>query len=113
MYQHQDWNVVVFKKPSSHVNKSSFKTFEQTKTQKLETNDPSFENVYISSELAKAITSARCLAKLSQEQLAQKACVNCAIIKEIESAKAIYNPTIISKIAKCLGLKTSDIKKTR
>lgn len=113
MNTNQDWNVVVFKKRATPPPAlSSFKTHEQAQVQKLEAAEPAALQ-YVSYELAKAITSARTATNMTQDHLAKKACLNLAIVREIEQAKAVYNPANIVKICKCLNLNTKDIKKRR
>ena len=113
MFAHQDWDPIVFHKKTQEKKPDygSHKTHEKKVIEGLLSDETAIK--IVSSELAHAIVTARCAAKLTQDQLARNVNMAPAVIKEIESGKAQYKPQEIATIAKTLHLNTSNIKKTR
>ncbi len=56
-------------------------------------------------EIANQVARYRAEKKLSQEQLATKICEKSSVIKDLESASGMYDPQVVSKIEKALGVK--------
>ena len=105
----QDWEPVVFKKPTPKKQPiySSPKPLgeeEKGNVDKLR---------IISSELAKTIIEGRLNKKMTQVQLAKQCNMQLHTIQQIESGKANYVPNEIQIIARILGINTSSIKKTK
>jgi ribosome-binding protein aMBF1 (putative translation factor) len=119
MYQHQDWDVVIFnkKKQSSNNNNAegSVKRIHletPVSLQKLSEDREDFHHKKIPKEVADAIRNKRLELNLTQTQLAQKINVRPQVIQEIESMKGIYDHIIINKLTRILGFSLKNIIKT-
>ncbi len=64
-----------------------------------------FEIKEVPREIAIQVIQARNEKKLSQEQLANKVHENIAAIKDLENCQGQYNPKLVEKIEKTLGVK--------
>lgn len=107
MYEHQDWNTVVFrnvKQPINQPTKTILKTKDTTSIKKLDDNPETFDVRRVDKELADAIKNKRCELKMTQVVLAQKVNEKPNVIQEVETMKAVYNHVVINKILKALGL---------
>lgn len=58
-----------------------------------------------SKELSDAVMKARLEKKMTQEQLANACNVQKVAINEIESRKGVYDPNLVNKVCKILGVK--------
>jgi ribosome-binding protein aMBF1 (putative translation factor) len=126
-YQHQDWKPVILKKKTpvpqqkqqnqqqkpggdSNINKSRQATMSAASAKpawKIEEQVDSLERKpldMVSKDIAKRIIQARTDAKLSQKELAIKANMTEREIRDIESAKAVENKAVLSKLKKILGI---------
>ncbi len=107
MYEHQDWNTVVFRNNKQTKNlptETVLRTKETISVKKLDDNPETFELKKVDKELADAIKNKRCELKLTQVALAQKVNEKPNVIQEVETMKAVYNHIVINKILKALGL---------
>lgn len=109
-YSGQDWETVVFRKQKPQQ-KTTHVAYDALNAKKVDAATDSERPKYVSRELATAITQARCLKKLTQAALDAQLALTQHTIQNIESCKAIYNPTQISKIARYLGISTTNIPK--
>ena len=71
-----------------------------TKTYRVEADSESEAR-----EIALQVVQARNEKKLSQEQLANKVHENIAAIKDLENCQGQYNPKLVEKIERTLGVK--------
>jgi putative transcription factor len=108
MFEHQDWNPVVFRNNNNNTNNQQKETVlrskQTTSVKKLDDNPETFDVKRVDKELADAIKNKRCELKLTQAMLAQKVNEKPNVIQEVETMKAVYNHVIINKILKALGL---------
>lgn len=112
--QHQDWETVIINKtkPIQNVTTERKTTAATTTTsqkpawkiEKMVDSDEGKPINLISSETSRAIIAGRVAAKLTQKQLAQQLNISEKEIKDIESAKAVENKLLISKIKKRLNI---------
>ncbi len=56
-------------------------------------------------EIASQVSKVRLEKKLSQEQLATKICEKVSVVKDLEAAQGKYDPKVVEKIEKTLGVK--------
>lgn len=123
MHEHQDWNVVVFRKHNK-ANSTDTRavnaarqdgTAVETKlkqkqattlvsVKKLEDNKEDFHHKIVSKEIATEIMKKRLEKKLTQSDLGKQINEHTAVIQEIESGKAIYNSQVLNKIYRVLGI---------
>lgn len=112
MYQHQDWDVVVLRK---HNKARPIDAPTETKPKqkapstlvsikKLDDNQEVFHHKLVSKEVANEIMKTRIEKKLTQADLARSINEQTAVIQEIETGKAIYNPNVLNKIHRVLGI---------
>lgn len=113
MFEHQDWNTVVFNKKVENARQVVKRENNATVTAsgkpawKIEQQvdgDTGKGIAYVGSDVAKAIVAARVAMKLSQKQLAQKINIQEKEIKDIESCKAVENRQLIARIKKALNM---------
>jgi len=106
-FEHQDWTPTVLKKFVPQTKTVTVKPHTTNNGPKV-TYEDGEEQVTIkkvTKEMAKTISDARNLKKLTQIQLAQQCKLDKAIINQIEQANCIYNAQQINAIAKVLGIK--------
>lgn len=113
----QDWIPVVLNKKKTGKDKEKSEVNdkvrkESTKQNNFVINKTLYEDQvpnlkYVSKNTASFIQKERLAKNLTQEQLAKLCNISATDIKNIESSpdKTIYNPTIINKISKVLGVK--------
>ncbi len=111
----QDWTQVVLKKKKTGKDKQEEQEKvrkESTKQNELIKNKTLYEDEvpnlkYLSKNTASFIQKERLAKNLTQDQLAKLCNLSATDIKNIESnpEKTIYNPTILNKISKVLGVK--------
>lgn len=111
----QDWTQVILKKKKTSKEKAEEHEKirkESTKHNELVKNKTLYEDEvpnlkYLSKNTASFIQKERLAKNLTQDQLAKLCNLSTTDIKSIESSqeKTIYNPTIINKISKVLGVK--------
>lgn len=107
MFEHQDWNTVVFRNTKQNQNLQTETVLRNKQTvihKKLDDNPETFDIKRVDKELADAIKNKRCELKMTQASLAQKINEKPNVIQEVETMKAVYNHVIINKILKTLGL---------
>lgn len=120
MYQHQDWNTIVFKKkktynntennnPKKNYNNSSTKI--DTNMKKIDNENENFNIKLVSFDLSKTIIKARQQKKMTQKELAAAINEKYDIISSYESGKAIPNNHILNKMQKVLGVKLNGLNK--
>ena len=117
----QDWEPVVFKKNPSQLSKADAKRKGLTKTvkrtadnsqlHKVENETETFKIDKVDLNVGKQIQQARCAKKMTQKQLAQAINCQASVITELESGKAKYNPAIINKVKRALGISIKNKKK--
>jgi putative transcription factor len=56
-------------------------------------------------EIATQVAKARLDKKLSQDQLATKICEKAHVVKDLEAGHGLYDPKVVEKIEKALGVK--------
>lgn len=56
-------------------------------------------------EIATQVSQARATHKLTQDQLAKKICEKSTAIKDLEACEGAYDPKVVEKIEKALGVK--------
>eukprot|EP00245_Coleochaete_scutata_P005718 TRINITY_DN194_c0_g1_i1.p2 TRINITY_DN194_c0_g1~~TRINITY_DN194_c0_g1_i1.p2 ORF type:complete len:140 (-),score=31.37 TRINITY_DN194_c0_g1_i1:328-747(-) len=96
--------VETMKKYAAGSNKSAASTSTMN-TKKLDEETEVLAHERVSSDLKKAIQTARLEKKLTQAQLAQQINEKPQIIQEYENGHAIPNQQIISKLERILGVK--------
>jgi ribosome-binding protein aMBF1 (putative translation factor) len=117
---HQDWETVVFRKPSVETtavakarlpHQNGSQTLSSTtshpawKIEKMVDSDTGKPLDRVTKEEGVAIMQARLLAKMTQVQLAAKLNVHAKDLQEIESGKALRNSELLARIRRALGLK--------
>ena len=111
MYQHQDWNPIVFKKNTPNKQTETVLRQRQFTTKKvLDENPETFDHKKVDKELADAIRNKRCELQMTQVMLAQKINEKPNVVQEVETMKAVYNHVIINKLLKALGLSLKKIR---
>lgn len=128
MFDHQDWQTVVFhKKPQKYstseqdINKArrsdanidtkkkvnvSNKAGGNTSidSRKLDSETEDFHHKKVPMEVAKAIEKGRLEKKLTQDALAKALNMQSREISEIEKGRAIYNGQVLAKVKRFLGV---------
>jgi len=113
MYQGQDWEPVILRRPeSAPIKRAPQPPRHVVEAGKLAGATDSDRLKLVSKEMAQAIMLARCAQKLTQVQLTQLANLPQGTVQDIESGKAIYNDSIVNKVAKILRISTKGITKT-
>jgi ribosome-binding protein aMBF1 (putative translation factor) len=114
--EHQDWNVITFKKKQIPQKEIQNKSNIITATTSTTTNKPAWKIEqqvdgdngkpiqYVSKNDAQLIIQGRIAMKLTQKDLACKLNMQPKEIQDIESGKAIENKMILSKIRRILGI---------
>ena len=117
MYDHQDWNTIIFKKKTDKVetqSKNKNILYDNAiNVRKLDDNPEIFSLKKVDRELADAIKSKRCELKMTQAMLAQRINEKPNVIQEVETMKSVYNHVIINKILKVLGLTLKTVRKKK
>lgn len=67
--------------------------------------DEDFELKSVPREISVQVQKARNEKNLTQDQLAKKICENVIEIKNLENGEGVYNPKVVVKIEKALGIK--------
>eukprot|EP01026_Neomeris_dumetosa_P069683 TRINITY_DN689_c0_g1_i11.p1 TRINITY_DN689_c0_g1~~TRINITY_DN689_c0_g1_i11.p1 ORF type:complete len:180 (-),score=15.81 TRINITY_DN689_c0_g1_i11:269-730(-) len=99
--------VETVKKFAASSNASHGSTGTGQSARKLEEETENFHHDRVSTDLKKAIQSARLAKKMSQADLARAINEKPQIIQEYESGKAIPNPQVLSKLSRVLGVPLS------
>jgi len=114
--EHQDWNVVTFKKKQPIQKEAQVKSSVITATTSTTTNKPAWKIEqqvdgdngkpiqYVSKADGQLIIQGRIAMKLTQKDLACKLNMQPKEIQDIETGKAIENKMVLSKIRKFLGI---------
>ena len=105
---HQDWDPVVFKKPSTQT-----KNGTQTNPTSNTKNDDNINIRLIDQELKIALQSARINNKLTQKQVATSMNVKPSTIMNYETGKAIPDNQFISKLERYYKTKLPRAKKIK
>lgn len=111
-FDHQDWKQVIIKKPKTttefrkenNISKPS-STNQKLKSIEKKAEEGDLKHKKITKELRLQIQQTRNSKGLTQKQLAQQCQLTPQIINDIESGKAIYNHSHISKIKRILKIK--------
>ena len=111
-FDHQDWKQIIIKKPKTttefrkenNIPKPS-STNQKLKSIEKKAEEGDLKHKKITKELKLQIQQTRNLKGLTQKQLAQQCQLTQQIINDIESGKAIYNHSHISKIKRTLQIK--------
>lgn len=114
MYQHQDWNTVVFNNSKSAQVKQTETVLRQKEfatKKKLDENPETFDVKKVDKELADAIRNKRCELKMTQVMLAQRVNEKPNVVQDVETMKAVYNHVIVNKLLKALGLNLKTVRK--
>jgi ribosome-binding protein aMBF1 (putative translation factor) len=118
--EHQDWNVITFKKNKGPEKEIQAKSSVITATTSSTTNKPAWKIEqqvdgdngkplqYISKADSQLIIQGRIAMKLTQKDLACKLNIQIKDIQDIESGKALENKMVLSKIRKMLNLSTKN-----
>ena len=107
---HQDWKtyIVHCKTPSTNKKDGNHTTkhYEKSKSQKMDEmeQEGDLKHKKIEQSISKIIQQMRTQKGMTQKQLANKVALSPAIINEIESGKARYNPAHINKIKRALNI---------
>lgn len=97
---HQDWNEVVFKKPSQN---QVTPHFERTKEQKVESESEELSHKKVGVSLGKQIQNARVTKGFkTQKDLANAINVRPEVINSYEGGKAIPDNAIMQKLRRVL-----------
>ena len=99
----QDWTQVVLNKNKNEKSKVP-QIQKQPSAIKTDTEGEIKKIKKVTSEMGKKLTTARVSKNLTQEQLAQKACLSGRIIKEVERGGCLYNHVVINKMCNVLGI---------
>eukprot|EP01023_Acetabularia_acetabulum_P052984 TRINITY_DN58_c0_g1_i4.p2 TRINITY_DN58_c0_g1~~TRINITY_DN58_c0_g1_i4.p2 ORF type:complete len:160 (-),score=26.25 TRINITY_DN58_c0_g1_i4:911-1390(-) len=97
-------SVETVKKFAAGSNASHGSTGTGQSARKLEEETDNFHHDRVSSDLKKAILTARLAKKMSQSDLAKAINEKPNIIQEYESGKAIPNPQVLAKLSRALGV---------
>ena len=112
--EHQDWETFVIhcKTPKNDKTTKETKHHEKTKDRKIEEMEEKgvLTHKKLETSLSKIIQQARVEKGWTQKELANKVALSPAIINEIESGKAKYNPAHINKLKLVLKIKKNNIK---
>ena len=106
-FDHQDWNQIIIKKKKTkdtNIQKTS-STNQKMKSIEKKAEEGNLKHKQITKELRLQIQQIRNSKGLTQKQLAQQCQLTQQIINEIESGKAIYNHSHITKIKRILKIK--------
>ena len=111
-FDHQDWKPQIIKKKKTisehrkenNIHKPS-STSQKIKSIEKKAEEGNLKHKQITKELRLQIQQARNSKGLTQKQLAQQCQLTQQIINEIESGKAIYNHSHITKIKRVLKIK--------
>ena len=107
---HQDWKtyIVHCKTPLNNGNDKDKpkKHYEKSKAQKIDEmeQEGDLKHKKVEQSISKIIQQIRVQKGMTQKDLANKVSLSPAIINEIESGKAKYNPTHINKIKRILNI---------
>eukprot|EP01025_Chloroclados_australasicus_P032674 TRINITY_DN33104_c0_g2_i1.p4 TRINITY_DN33104_c0_g2~~TRINITY_DN33104_c0_g2_i1.p4 ORF type:complete len:153 (-),score=15.49 TRINITY_DN33104_c0_g2_i1:399-857(-) len=99
--------VETVKKFTASQNSSHGSTGTGQSARKLEQETEDFHHDRVSTDLKKAIQSARLAKKMSQSDLARAINEKPQVIQEYESGKAIPNPQVLQKLSRALGVPLS------
>jgi ribosome-binding protein aMBF1 (putative translation factor) len=106
-FDHQDWKQVIIQtkknKSSEHKPKVSNETLQDRKLHK-QVDEQNLKHKKVSLELRTEIQQKRSLLKYTQKDLANKINLPVNIINDIETGKAMYNPSHIQKIKRILKI---------
>jgi putative transcription factor len=72
---------------------------------KILEDDHPLEIKEVPKEIATQVSQTRSEKKLTQDQLATKICEKSSVIKDLENAQGVYDPKVVEKIEKALGVK--------
>ena len=112
--EHQDWKTFIIhcKTPKNDKTTKETKHREKTKDRKIEEMEEKgvLTHKKVETSLSKIIQQARVEKGWTQKELANKVALSPAIINEIESGKAKYNPAHINKLKLVLKIKKNNIK---
>jgi ribosome-binding protein aMBF1 (putative translation factor) len=90
-YSHQDWNVVVLRKPQTKTEtKTKTKTNKQINHNSLDKDKEDKKLNYVTTDDAKYIINTRCKLKLTQDDLAKQSGVCVHEIKKMENPNSKY-----------------------
>eukprot|EP01024_Parvocaulis_polyphysoides_P017263 TRINITY_DN17632_c0_g2_i1.p4 TRINITY_DN17632_c0_g2~~TRINITY_DN17632_c0_g2_i1.p4 ORF type:complete len:167 (-),score=34.10 TRINITY_DN17632_c0_g2_i1:136-636(-) len=96
--------VETVKKYAAASNASHGSTGTGQSARKLEEETENFHHDRVSTDLKKAIQSARLAKKMSQADLAKAINEKPNVIQEYETGKAIPNPQVLAKLSRVLGV---------
>jgi ribosome-binding protein aMBF1 (putative translation factor) len=101
--KHQDWDQVIFIKPSSikKVNKNIVQ--KPPSSIKLNSDDEVIKIKKITKNMSSAVIRARNFKNMTQTDLGVKSHVGLKAVKEIEKGGSLYNAVIFDKICRVLG----------
>ena len=112
--EHQDWKTFIIhcKTPKNDKTNKETKHHEKTKDRKIEEMEEKgvLTHKKVEQSFSKIIQQARVENGWTQKELANKVALSPAIINEIESGKAKYNPAHINKLKLVLKIKKNNIK---
>lgn len=112
---HQDWKPVLLTKNLSELKKKNTVTVISSKKPNSNNTDNNINlnkldsdmvipTILIPKEIIKEIQYARCIQKLTQQDLANKLCIKKNIINDLESGKMPYNKAFVSKVKRILKI---------
>jgi ribosome-binding protein aMBF1 (putative translation factor) len=105
---YQDWEPVVFKKAPKET-KKNFNP-ENTKKNNELNGDEIVAPEYVTHEQAQFLIEARNAKGWKQTDLAKACNMNVSVIRDIETAKAIYNKRLYNNLLKALNVKINTKK---
>jgi ribosome-binding protein aMBF1 (putative translation factor) len=107
--EHQDWKqyIVHCKQPTnSRIDKKQPIHYEKSNAQKINEMEQEGELKHkkVEQSISKLVQQVRTQKGMTQKELANKVSLSPAIINEIESGKANYNPAHMNKIKRALNM---------
>jgi ribosome-binding protein aMBF1 (putative translation factor) len=107
--EHQDWKqyIVHCKQPTnSRIDKKPQVHYEKSNAQKINEMEQEGELKHkkVEQSISKLVQQVRTQKGMTQKELANKVSLSPAIINEIESGKAKYNPAHMNKIKRVLNI---------
>jgi ribosome-binding protein aMBF1 (putative translation factor) len=114
---HQQWEPIILSKKNPNENKVTItvpkqyinKTPNTVKMEKIYDPknpdvEPEVKPVMIDNEFGKQITTARCIKKMTQKQLAVAINIPVSVINDYEKGQGVRNGNYVSKIKNYLGI---------
>jgi len=92
--EHQDWNVVTWRKPKKQEKNTTILSYMQSKHSKLDNSEESFRQPELSHTFRTSLQKARVSRGLSQKDLANMCHINVSLIQAYEKGTSVPTPHI-------------------